>query len=114
MKPEKEWRDWIELKDRAQPTVVTRALPVLLIGAPDRQDIFSMVNTNATKGVLTPFTACRLCCNALLNPVVVVPVPEPCTMLIKSTIGKCNLDQDGQGMMIEEVADRFHDHLSLD
>lgn len=51
MKPEKEWTDWIELKDRVQPTVVTLALPFLCIGGPDRQDIFSTVNTNATKGV---------------------------------------------------------------
>lgn len=36
MKPEKEWTDWIELKDRVQSTVVECELPIPYIGGPKK------------------------------------------------------------------------------
>lgn len=115
MKPEKEWTDWIELKDRVQSTVVERALPIPYIGGPKKNNTSFEWWTPMTPRESHPMHGLQALLQCLAQSSRSSPRPRALHHADQSKIRKCNLDQEGQGMMVEEVADRFHHHfLSLD
>ena len=113
MKPVKEWTDWIELKDRVQPNCSdTCAARPAHWSTRQARHLFNGEHQSAIES--HPIHGLQALLQCLAQSSRTCPRPRALHHADQSKIRKCNLDQEGQGMMVEEVADQFHDHLSLD